>query len=91
VTWQGYARDGGLDLAGNLVQAARAFREKFGYPALATRWAGAVILAGPVGEIPQPAISITSRAAVASRTAVELTAAQAADRAEQLALALGVT
>jgi len=87
VTWQGYTRDGELDLAANLEQAAQAFRAKFGYPALETKWAGAVILAGPVGERPR---GLLARAVDASRAAVELSAAEAAQRALQLALELEV-
>lgn len=83
VTWQGYTRDGELDLAANLEQAALAFRVKFGYTPIETRWAGCVILAGPVGEIPEPVPrSLTARAVDAQRAAVELTAAEAADRAQ---------
>ena len=51
--WQGYVRDGALDLTGNLEQTARAFRLKYGYPALEVRWSGCVFLAGPVGEGPR--------------------------------------
>ena len=85
--WQGYTRDGTLDLAANLEQAALAFRAKFGYPAIETKWAGCVILAGPVGE---RARSLTARAVDAQRATVELTAAEAASRARQLALELEV-
>lgn len=85
-TWQGYSRDGELNLARNLEQAALAFREKFGYAPLETRWSGCVILAGPIGERPR---GLTARAMDASRTAHELSAAEAAERAEQLALELG--
>ena len=87
--WQGYTRDGTLDLAANLEQAALAFRAKFGYPAIETKWAGCVILVGPIGEIPEPLPrSRTARAAVASRTARELTSQEAASRALQLELEL---
>lgn len=90
VTWQGYTRDGELDLAANLEQAALAFQAKFGYPAIETRWAGAIILAGPIGVASEPTRSLTARAVDASRAAVELTAAEAAHRAQQLALQLEV-
>ena len=89
--WQGYSRNGALDLAANLEQAALAFRQKFGYSPIETRWAGAVILAGPIGEIPVTLPrSLTARAVDASRTAVELSPVEAAQRAEQLALQLEV-
>lgn len=91
VMWQGYSRDGELDLTENLEQVALAFRVKFGYPALETKWAGAVILAGPIGAISEPVSrSLTARAAAASRAAVEMTPTEAAQRAEQLALQLEV-
>ena len=92
MTWQGYSRDGALDLAANLEQAALAFRQKFGYVPVETRWAGAIILAGPIGEkIPVPVPrSLTARAVDASRTAVELSPVEARQRAEQLALQLEV-
>jgi len=91
VSWQGYSRDGELDLAANLEQAALAFREKFGYTPVETRWAGCVILAGPIGAISEPVPrSLTARAVDAQRAAVELTTAEARERAQQLALQLEV-
>ena len=89
VSWQGYSRDGELDLAANLEQAALAFREKFGYTPVETRWAGCVILAGPIGAISELARSLTARAVDAQRAAVELTTAEARQRAQQLALEFG--
>jgi len=74
-TWQGYSRDGELDLEVNLEHAALAFREKFGHAPIETRWAGAVILAGPIGEIPE---------------AVPRSLVEARERAQQLALQLEV-
>ena len=85
-TWQGYSLDGALNRAENLEHAALAFREKFGYAPVETRWAGCVILAGPIGERPR---GLLARAVNASRAAVELTAAEAAERALQLALEFG--
>ena len=88
--WQGYSRDSKFDLTENLEQAALAFRRKFGYAPVEVRWSGAVILAGPVGAIPEPTRGLLARAVDAQRAAAELTPAEAASRAQQLALELGL-
>ena len=79
--WQGYA--GGVDLA----DVAAAFRAKYGYAPVEVRWVGCVFLAGPIGARPR---GLTARAVDASRAARELTAAEARERAQQLALELEV-
>ena len=80
-TWQGYA--GGVDLA----DVAAAFRAKYGYEPVEVRWAGCVFLAGPIDARPR---GLTARAVDAGRAAAELSAAEAAERALQLALELEV-